>query len=197
MSLQAAIREGDSEEEPLKPTGRQAINYKIKKLPHLKEKSRKLKSSIQKENAQRFTENSGKIISGQECGQRLNEKCLGRIAEFQSNINQTLTRPEAQREKRKRMYPFAKEAIVLKKRRVKENKANAWKRRHERAEKNCERVFSAISHSSSYGDVITSNHCSVIGLNSLKKRDGRWLKLLISKGQFTVDANKTIKANVS
>ena len=61
----------------------------------------------------------------------------------------------------------------------------------------CERVLSAISHSSSYGDVITSNHCSVIGLNSLKKRDGRWLKLLISKGQFTVDAIETIKANVS
>ena len=30
-----------------------------------------------------------------------------------------------------------------------------------------ERVFSAISHSSSYGDVITSNHCSVIGLNRI------------------------------
>ena len=37
----------------------------------------------------------------------------------------------------------------------------------------------------------------MIGLNSLKKRDGRWLKLLISKGQFTVDAIETIKANVS
>ena len=45
--------------------------------------------------------------------------------------------------------------------------------------------------------MITSNHCSVIGLNNLKKRDGRWLKLLISKGQFTVDAIETIKANVS
>ena len=51
MSLQAAIPEGDSEEEPLKPTNRQAINYKIKKLQYLKEKSEKLKSSIQKENA--------------------------------------------------------------------------------------------------------------------------------------------------
>ena len=93
-----------------------------------------------------------------------------------------------------RMYPFSKEAFVSKKRRVrKENKAKARKRRHERAEKNCERVFSAISHSSSYGDVITSNHCSVIDLNSLKKRDGRWLKLLINKGQLTVDAIETIK----
>ena len=62
MSLLAAIPEGDSEEEPLKPTGRQAINYKIKKLQDLKEKSEKLKSSIQKENAQRFTKNAGKII---------------------------------------------------------------------------------------------------------------------------------------
>ena len=43
MSLQAAIPEGDSEEEP----SRQAINYKIKKLQDLKEKSEKLKSSIQ------------------------------------------------------------------------------------------------------------------------------------------------------
>ena len=118
-----------------------------------------------------------KIISGQECGQRFNEKCLGRIAEFQSNIDQTLTRAEAQREKHKRMHPFAKEAFVSKKRRVKENKAKARKRRHERAEENYKRVLSAISHSSSYGDVI--------GLNSL------------SKGQFTVDAIGTIKANVS
>ena len=93
MSFQAAIPEGDSEEESLKPTSRQ-INFKIKNLQDLKEKSEKLKSSIQKENAQRFTKNSGKIISGQECGQRFNEKCLGRIAEFQSHIDQTLTRAE-------------------------------------------------------------------------------------------------------
>ena len=31
MSLQAAIPEGDSEEEPLKPTDRQAISHKIKR----------------------------------------------------------------------------------------------------------------------------------------------------------------------
>ena len=87
MSLQAAIPEGDSEEEPLKPTDRQATNHKIKKLQDLKEKSKKLKSSIQKENDQRFTLKSGKIISGQECGQCFNEKCLGMIAELQSNID--------------------------------------------------------------------------------------------------------------
>ena len=58
-------------------------------------------------------------------------------------------------------------------------------------------MFSTISHSSSYGEVITLVHCSVIGLNSLTKRDGRWLKLLISKGKFTVDAIETIRANVS
>ena len=119
------------------------------------------------------------------------------IAELQSNVDQTLMRAEAQKEKHKRMYPFAKETFVSKKRRVKENKAKARKRRRERAEKNCERVFSAISHSSSYGEVITSDHCSVIGLNNLTKRDGRWLKLLISNGKFTVDAIETIGANVS
>ena len=173
MSLQAAIPEGDSEEEPLKPTEPQAINHKIKKLQDWKEKSEKLKSSIQKENAQWFIKKSGKIISGQECGQRFNEKCLGMIAELQSNIDQTLMRAEAQKEKHKRMYPFAKETFVSKKRRVKENKAKARKRRRERAEKNCKRVFSAISHSSSYGEVITSDHCSVIGLNNLTKKDGR------------------------
>jgi len=68
MSLQAAIPEGDSEEEPLKPTDHQAINCTIKKLQDLKEKSEKLQSCIQKENAQRFTKNSGKIISRQKCG---------------------------------------------------------------------------------------------------------------------------------
>ena len=104
MSLQAAIPEGVSEEEPLKPTSRQAINYKSKKLQDLKEKSEKLKSSIQKENAQRFTKNSGKIITGQECGQWFNEKYLGRIVEFQSNIDQTWTRAVAHREKNKRMH---------------------------------------------------------------------------------------------
>ena len=51
------------------------------------------------------------------------------------------------KEKHKMMYPFAKETFVSKKRRVKENKAKARKRRRERADKNCERVFSAISHS--------------------------------------------------
>ena len=37
----------------------------------------------------------------------------------------------------------------------------------------------------------------MINLKSLKKRDGRWLKLLINKGNFTVDAIETIKGNVS
>ena len=99
------------------------------------------------------------------------------IAELQSKIDQTLMRAEAQKEKHKRMYPFAKETFISKKRRGKENKAKARKRCRERAEKNCERVFSAISHSSSYGEVITYDHCSVIGLTNLTKRDGRWLKL--------------------
>ena len=58
-------------------------------------------------------------------------------------------------------------------------------------------MFSAISHSSSYSEVKTSDHCRVIGLNSLTKRDGRWLKLLISKGKFTVDAIETTRANMS
>ena len=55
----------------------------------------------------------------------------------------------------------------------------------------------SVTHHRSYGEVITSDHCRVIGLNSLTKRDGRWLKLLISKGKFTVDAIETIRANVS
>ena len=37
----------------------------------------------------------------------------------------------------------------------------------------------------------------MIDLKSLKKRDGRWLKLLTNKGNFTVDAIETIKGNVS
>ena len=37
----------------------------------------------------------------------------------------------------------------------------------------------------------------MIGLNSLTKRDGRWLKLLISKGKFTVDAIEKVRANMS
>ena len=112
MSLQAAIPEGDSEEEPLKLTDRQAINHKIKKLPDLKEKSEKLKSSIQKENARRFTKKSGKIISGQECGQRFNEKCLAMIAELQSNIDQTQKGPKR---KTQENVPFCKRNICLKK----------------------------------------------------------------------------------
>ena len=82
------------------------------------------------------------------------------IAELQSNIDQTLMKAQAQKEKHKTMYPFAKETFVSKKRRVKENKAKSRKRRRERAEKNCERVFSAISQSF-YGEVI--NHTTMIG----------------------------------
>ena len=77
MSLQAAIPECDSEDEPLKPYDRQAINHKIKKLQDLKDKTEKLKSSIHNENAQRFTKKSGRIISGQECGQHFKRKMLG------------------------------------------------------------------------------------------------------------------------
>ena len=38
-----------------------------------------------------------------------------------------------------------------------------------------------LEQATSYGEVITSDHCSVIGLNSLAKRDGTWLKLLTLK----------------
>ena len=86
MTFTASCQLGHCKQQ-FKPTSRQAINYMIKKLQDLKEKSEKLKSSIQKEDAQRFTKNSGKIISGQECGQRFNEKCLGRTAEFQSRAD--------------------------------------------------------------------------------------------------------------
>ena len=51
------------------------------------------------------------------------------------------------------------------------------------------RLFSTVTQSF-HGDVIESGHCSVMGLNSLKKRDSRWLKLLISKGKFTFQNNQ-------
>ena len=51
------------------------------------------------------------------------------------------------------------------------------------------RLFSTVTQSF-HGDVIESGHCSVMGLNSFKKRDGRWLKLLISKGKFTFQNNQ-------
>ena len=51
-------------------------------------------------------------------------------------------RAEAHKEKHKRMYLFAKDTFVSKKRRVKENKAKAKRRRRKRAEKKCERVLS-------------------------------------------------------
>ena len=57
---EAEEEKGDSEEEPLKPTDRQAINHKIKNLQDLKEKSEKLKSSIQKEHASRSLKSLGK-----------------------------------------------------------------------------------------------------------------------------------------
>ena len=68
MSLQAAIPECDSEEEPLKPTDRQAINHKIKKLQDLKDKTEKLKSSIQKENASGSLKSLGKSSVGKSVG---------------------------------------------------------------------------------------------------------------------------------
>ena len=61
-------------------------------------------------------------MSGQECGQRFNEKWLGMIAELQSNIDQTLMRVEAQKEKHKRMYPFAKETLFCLKKEKSERK---------------------------------------------------------------------------
>ena len=81
-------------------------------------------------------------------------------------------RTEALKEKHKIMYPFAKDTFVSKTRRVKEKKVTATKRRSERAEKNCERVLSTLNKSSSYGNVINSDHCGMIGLKTLKKRDG-------------------------
>ena len=37
----------------------------------------------------------------------------------------------------------------------------------------------------------------MIDLKSFKKREGRWLKPLINKGKFTVNAIETIKGYVS
>ena len=49
-------------------------------------------------------------MSGQECGQRFNEKWLGMIAELQSNIDQTLMRAEAQKEKHKSCLLYTSDA---------------------------------------------------------------------------------------
>ena len=52
---------------------------------------------------------------------------FGKDCRIAENIDQTLTRAEAQKEKPKMMHPFAKETFVSKNRRVKENKAKARK----------------------------------------------------------------------
>ena len=104
-------------------------------------------------------------------------------------------RAEAQKEKHKRIYPFAKKNIHLEKEKSKRKKkqklaATPWKSR-EKLWESVLRNQSIIlwwSYKSHYNDQ---------RLTYLTKRDGRWLKLLISKGKFTVDAIETIGANVS
>ena len=88
MSLQAVIPEGDSEEKPLKPTSRQVINYKSKKLQDLKEKSEKLKSSIQRENASGSLKTLGKSSVDKSAGNGL----MKNVWEGLQNFRVTLIR---------------------------------------------------------------------------------------------------------
>lgn len=77
----------------------------------------------------------------------LHKICLGVVAELQTNNGQTLLTMEEQKEKHKRINRLTKESSIFKKRTMKENKAKFTKRYQERAEKNCERVFSPCSRS--------------------------------------------------
>ena len=147
MSLQAAIPEGDSEEKPLKPTDRQAINHKIKNFRIWKRNLRSWRVVSRK----RMPSSSLKSLGKSSVGKSVDNASMKNAWEWLQNCKVTLTRLWwGQRPKKKTQENVSfyknKETFVLKKRRVKENKAKARKRRRERAEKNCERVFSAISH---------------------------------------------------
>ena len=62
-------------------------------------------------------------------------------------------------DKNKSMYPVAKRGSASKKRRQKENRTKSKKRRIEREEKSCQRVFYlAVACSCSYGDKIVESH---------------------------------------
>ena len=85
---------------------------------------------------------------------------------------------------------MAKGGSASKKRRQKENRTKSKKRRIERKEKSCQRVFSlAVASSCSCRDKIVESHLlNKDAISKMGKRDVEWLKLLFEKKMFTKEA---------
>ena len=54
---------------------------------------------------------AGKLKSGQECAHKFNEKCFGVLTTVKTKILEILTKMQPPEDKRKRMYPTAKEGL--------------------------------------------------------------------------------------
>ena len=81
--------------------------------------------------------------------------CFGAIASLKKETQERLTRMQSLKDKLKRMYPMIKEGSISKKRRKKEKRTKSNKRKMEREEKGCQRVFPAVvKNELSYGNIV-------------------------------------------
>jgi len=178
----------------MKPTDLRDIQHKTEYLEHLIEKLQKVRDSIQQDDSSNFTR-AGKLKSGQECAHKFNETCFGTITNLKSKMDESLKKMQTLAGKHKRMYPMARGGTASKKRRQKENRAKSRKRKMEREDKNCQRVFSlAVTSSLSYGDTVKPDHLNKEGISQMGKHDIRWLKSLFNKSMFTQEAMQVCNA---
>ncbi|CAB4000077.1 Hypothetical predicted protein [Paramuricea clavata] len=125
-SLSSLIRK--LSEDPLKPNDLKAIIYRIEQIEHPGEKVDKCNELIRQNDEKCFTK-SGKIQSGYECSHSFNEKCYSDITSLKNKIVDALSRMH--------------------------NRAKSRKRRLERQEEKCKRVFKLVTLSTvtcCYGD---------------------------------------------
>ena len=135
---------------------------------------------------------SGKLKTGQGCVHAFNEKCFGLLKSLDAKIQDHLKTMQNTKAKHIRMYPLVNKGTASKKRRQKENKNKAKRRRSEREEKNCERVFSLVTHSCAYGNqlIVDPVLLNKDAISNLGKRDLSYLKLLFKKNMFTKETVK-------
>ena len=186
----------------MKPNDLKGINYEIKQIEEVGEKIDRLRQEIEIDHGKCFTK-SGKIQSGEECAHHFNEKCLSKINCLKDRIADALSRMKSCQEKHMRMYPVpaAKQGTTSRKRRRKENTAKTKKRKLDRQEKNCRRVYGLVTLTEAtccYGDTVdTSQLTNLESLSKLKKNEIHWLKKLMEKKMFTRSAVSGIRSVLS
>ena len=164
-----------TEDHVLKPHDSQSITFKTRKLKEMQKKVENLERSIHSEDKKLFLTN-GNLRTGETCAHKFNKQCITTLTNLKKDIDCTMAKLQALDEKHRSMYPNFRKGAVSKKRKQKENRAKSKKRKLQREDANCRRVFSFVAPTNDYSSKADVSDLSLLNISKMGKRDANGYK---------------------